>query len=81
MERYFDCTCDCTDCAVCDCEFVKNAVAKQIPKTPYFSGDGYWNGQLVYDTWTCPNCSKSYEVDYEEYDYCPNCGQAIKWEN
>lgn len=60
---------------------LKEVLEKQRPKTPYFSGDGYWNGQLVYDTWTCPNCSKSYEVDYEEHDYCPNCGQAIKWEN
>lgn len=27
----------------------------------------------------CPNCEKSYEMDYEKYDYCPNCGQAIDW--
>lgn len=56
------------------------ALEKQIPKEPYYSGDGYWNGELVYDTWTCPNCSKSYEVDYDDYDYCPNCGQKIKRE-
>ena len=55
------------------------ALEKQIPKKPYLSGDGYWNGQLVYDTWTCPNCSKSYEVDYDNYDYCPECGQRIDW--
>lgn len=56
------------------------ALEKQIPKEPYYSGDGYWNGELVYDTWTCPNCSKSYEVDYDDYDYCPKCGQKIKRE-
>lgn len=22
---------------------------------------------------------KHYEVDYEEYDYCPSCGQRIDW--
>lgn len=55
------------------------ALEKQIAKEPYYSGDGYWNGELVYDTWTCPNCSKSYEVDYDDYDFCPNCGQKIKW--
>lgn len=56
------------------------ALEKQIAKTPDFEGDGYWNGELVYDTWTCPNCSKSYEVDYDDYDFCPNCGQKIKWD-
>jgi hypothetical protein len=58
-----------------------NALEKQIPKNPIFSGDGYWNGELVYDTWNCPNCDKDYEVDYDKYDYCPNCGQRINWEN
>ena len=57
-----------------------DALNKQIAKEPHFYGDGYWNGELVYDTWTCPNCSKSYEVDFEEYDFCPNCGQKIKWD-
>ena len=35
------------------------------PKKPYYEGDGYSDGELVYDTWICPNCGKSYEVDYE----------------
>lgn len=55
------------------------ALEKQIPKKPDFEGDGYADGQLVYDTWICPHCEKKYEVDYEEYDFCPNCGQAIDW--
>lgn len=55
------------------------ALEKQIPKKPTYEGDGYWNGQLVYDTWVCPNCGKGYEVDYDNYDHCPNCGQAIDW--
>lgn len=55
------------------------ALGKQIPNEPYFYGDGCWDGEIVYDTWNCPNCSKSYELEYEEYDYCPECGQHIKW--
>lgn len=53
------------------------ALEKQIPKKPTLEGDGYADGHLVYDTWICPNCSYSYEVDYDNYDYCPNCGQKI----
>lgn len=80
----------CKDCNLYPCggtnakdsaSIIINALEKQIPKEPFLSGDGYWNGELVYDTWECPNCDKSYELDYEEYDYCPNCGQKIKWEN
>ena len=56
---------------------VKEALEKQIPKSPALSGDGYSEGNLVYDTWECPNCGEQYEVDYDDYDYCPKCGQAI----
>ena len=55
------------------------AVEKQKAKKPYLSGDGYFDGKLVYDTYECPNCGKKYEIDYEEHDYCPNCGQHIDW--
>ena len=53
------------------------AVEKQKPKKPDIEGDGYADGKLVYDTWICPNCNKRYEIDYDDYDYCPNCGQHI----
>ena len=53
---------------------------KNTPKKPNLEGDGYADGHLVYDTWICPYCDKHYEVDYEKYDFCPNCGQKIDWE-
>lgn len=56
------------------------ALEKQKPKKPDYEGDGYWDGVLVYDTWICPCCGKEYEVDYDDYKYCPECGQAIDWE-
>ena len=60
---------------------IDEALEKQIPKKPTFEGDGYADdGELMYDTWICPCCEKDYELDYEEYEFCPNCGQAIKWE-
>lgn len=56
---------------------VIEAREKQIAKKPTYEGDGYADGQLVYDTWICPCCGKRYEVDYDNYTYCPNCGQKI----
>ena len=56
------------------------ALEKQMPKKPDYEGDGYADGELVYDTWICPCCGKHYEIDYDDYDYCPNCGQHILWE-
>lgn len=49
-------------------------------KKPDYEADGYDNnGELIYDTWICPNCDEKYEVDYDKYDCCPKCGQAIDW--
>lgn len=60
-------------------EECREAVKKQIAKKPDYEGDGYSDGQLVYDTWICPSCGKRYEVFYDDYDYCPNCGQKLDW--
>ena len=68
------------DMKICDGEEMDIAIKalnKQIPKKPNIEGDGYADGQLVYDTWICPCCEKHYEIDYDSYDYCPNCGQHI----
>lgn len=61
-------------------EECRAAVKKQTAKKPDYEGDGYSDGQLVYDTWICPRCGKHYEVDCDRYDYCPNCGQKIRLE-
>ena len=60
-------------------EMIVQALDKQIPKKPTYEGDGYSNKHLVYDTWICPCCETRYEVDYDDYDYCPNCGQKLDW--
>lgn len=74
----------CSDeCPQCNAmERAIEALEKQILKKPILEGDGYDDTDtcvLIYDTWICPNCDKHYEVDFDEYDYCPICGQAIDW--
>lgn len=60
---------------------VANALKKQIPQRPGFEGDGYDDsGNLIYDTWICPNCGDRYELGYEIHQYCPVCGQSIDWD-
>lgn len=56
------------------------ALEKQLPKKPTLEGDGYDpEGNIILDEWLRPNCNTRYEVDYDRYFYCPNCGQKIKW--
>ena len=77
---YFDenGNCNC-DLIVMDRILLQELVDKAVPKKPFYEADGYdENGELIYDTWICPNCHHYYEVDYDDYDYCPNCGQAIR---
>ena len=58
---------------------LKELVDKAAPYKPEYEGDGYYDGELIYDIWVCPNCGNRYEIEYEEYDYCPNCGQRLDW--
>ena len=59
---------------------IADALKKQIPTKPNYEGDGYDDsGNLIYDTWICPNCGDRYELDYEIHQYCPVCGQRIDW--
>lgn len=59
-------------------EECRKAADKQKPKIPVVWGDGYDNdGNIIYDMYDCPNCGKSYEIEYDHYKHCPECGQAI----
>ena len=56
------------------------ALEKQVPEKPDLEGDGYWDGELVYDTGYCPHCRQDYEVEYHTPKFCWNCGQALDWD-
>lgn len=59
-------------------EECRELAEKQKPEKPDYEGDGYDNnGNIIYDTWICPTCGARYEVDYDDYKHCPECGQAI----
>lgn len=59
-------------------EEYRKARERQRAKKPNIWGDGYDDsGNMIYDMYNCPNCSKSYEVDYHDYKFCPKCGQVI----
>lgn len=52
---------------------------RNTAKVPDYEGDGCdKDGNIIYDTWICPNCGEIYEVDYDDYEHCPKCGQAIE---
>ena len=55
-------------------EYIKQLIKKDTPLPVYLD-----NGELVYDTAICENCNERYEIDYEHYKYCPNCGQRLDW--
>lgn len=60
-------------------EECREARERQESKTPNIWGDGCdSDGNIIYDMYDCPNCGKSYEIDYHDYKHCPECGQALR---
>lgn len=62
-------------------KLLQELVDKETPdKVEYISTVGDSDGYPVYDTAICPSCDREFEVECEEhYDYCPSCGQKLKW--
>ena len=83
LQNFFDGDENTKSVTECDSEIEAMKIAvesidRRIPTEPIYEADGYSNGELVYDMWTCPNCNTLYEVGFDDYDFCPYCGQAIK---
>lgn len=60
-----------------------SALEKQIPQTPILQGDGYADGELVYDYAECPVCGCDFEEESSCWGckFCPDCGQKLSWES
>lgn len=57
------------------------AMEKQIPKKPTMWGDGYVDGEIIMESYECPNCACIYDFDIDgKLKFCSECGQAILWE-
>ena len=58
-------------------------MAKDINYSPE-QHDG-WSEQTIIYQWWCPKCLDYhyglYDCPYEDYDFCPTCGQLIKRAN
>ena len=61
---------------------LKSLKGKDEPRAVRYEGDGYADGEMVYDYAFCPSCEHETEVDSENWgcDFCPNCGQRLRWE-
>lgn len=63
-------------------EQIRELKERDEAKSPDYEGDGYDNdGNMIYDIWICPNCGEKYEVDCDDYDFCPKCGQRLNQED
>lgn len=62
-------------------QILKNIPYGDEAKTVRYEGDGYADGEMVYDTAFCPSCEHEFEEDSEnwECEFCPNCGQRLRW--
>ena len=55
---------------------------KDIPMLVQYESDGYADGEPVYDVAHCPTCNREFEDGWDSWEcnYCPDCGQRLKWE-
>ena len=46
-------------------------------------GDGYADGEIVYDMWSCSCCGEYFDEwdDKPTWNYCPNCGADMREAN
>lgn len=59
-----------------------SALEKQTPKKPTLWGDGYADGELIMESYECPECGCIYDFDTNgKLKFCSECSQALDWSN
>ena len=59
-----------------------DALEKQTSKKPTLWGDGYADGELIMESYECPECGCIYDFDTNgKLKFCSECGQALDWSN
>ena len=63
-------------------EIAIKAMEKQVAEEVRYEYDGYADGNPVYDVAYCPICNVCFENGDDNWgkNYCPECGQKLKWE-
>ena len=58
-----------------------NTLRINEPMQVELEGDGYSDGELVYDYGKCPKCGWQFEYGEKDWEepYCCHCGQRLKW--
>ena len=61
---------------------IDKLIGRQEERMVNYEGDGYADGEMVYDIAYCPECGREFEYGTETWEekYCPRCGQRLKWE-
>lgn len=51
------------------------------PMQVELEGDGYSDGEIVYDMAKCPKCGWEFEYGDKDWGepFCCNCGQRLHW--
>ena len=84
--------CRADDCASCKWAETKRAIRKIVEYFPvadvrevkrgewYGEADGYADGGLVYDMWSCPCCGQRFDEwdEKPDWNFCPNCGADMR---
>lgn len=74
----------CLDAVLLGVDHTPAADVRPVVKAEWYGeADGYADGELVYDMWSCPICGKRFE-EWEEkpdWNYCPNCGADMREES
>ena len=78
---YISDKCDiCKDVEIWKFKCLQKLSLLETPKKVTLSVDAYVDGDIYYDTASCPTCDCVFEDETDfGFNHCHNCGQALDW--